>query len=368
MSGFVAVTADPQPVSWLARITGPVGVLIGVGIALLVLNRPSEKDVFLQQQLATFDSLGEAQQRVLRADEYFERQSEQTRRELRELHEYVRANPGVQQQLDTFHEWWTSLGWAEHQAFEQIEDPSQRIETIRQQYWEDLRTQQTLLINFNLSSFFTSMEGGRSGLPELQLSYAAYVRVVDSVMPQDSLSAERALELTALSESEDQILQKTIWLLRDIRDTDQTFEIVDQVADQLLVHSDDPEWNAEFAVWLQTSRLRQQQDPARGRFQKVARAINMGLLLKQATDQLGNRLQQRLGTDPQRIVEAFAGIRDAQQKRNLMSADPVSARDRLETMAADVEGTPESRIVKQLNQLNNERRTYLLSLLSKARQ
>ncbi|MCA9061581.1 MAG: hypothetical protein KDA96_00900 [Planctomycetaceae bacterium] len=348
--------------------------IVGSAVAFLVAWRTPPEQEAMAAQMKEFEALGEAQERVIRADEYIQTLSPSHREELQKLHQYLQDKPETQRKLDQYYHWWESLAWSDYQDFERIADPVERIDEKRQRFERDVQEQTTLAFDFRLSSLFPyRMTGGFNNsssaaeeemLPHLDLSLPSFANILNAARPDETLSPDRTSTLASFNHANDRVLQKTIWLLQDISEAADPFPIIDQVAANILQWGDNASWNESFQSWIDESRRLEKGATAGGGFERARRGLVISLLLKEAATQLRDDLKKRMDTDQQKIIETFAAISDPQERRRVMTLEPAAARARLETLSSE---TREGQLLQQLSDLESQRHTYVLQLLQKAR-
>jgi hypothetical protein len=338
----------------------------GVLLAILIWGRATPAEITARQQLAEFVELSPAvQERVQLAWRAFREQDLDGQTRVLELHQAVTREPQLANTLERYTTWWTSLKDLERDELRALGEP-ELLKEITSRYAADQSQQQAseITVVFNPWLFFGRF-GGRGGdrsrppegepgsdrtLSPLTLTTSQYADLMQQVVDAPGLDIEVPEMATKLTAPENRLLLNCLLLQNATlaeQPTEQRIEVLRVVNDLLLEKVPDPEWCAEYRRRIERS-------------QSVSRWYSVlipQLMVRSLVLQMGQRLRGQISLDEDAVIDEFAAITDANERRDLMVRRPEDAVRRIEQKvfaSQQATDSPERQLVRMF--LANEQR------------
>jgi hypothetical protein len=328
-------------------------VLLGTCISAFVWGRNSEERNYLTQQLKKFQSLEHEQKNNVRKS-YALLKSMPARKQadIEQIHQQTLANPELQETMDRYFEWWSSLSQAEWDSFEEL-SAEERLAFVKSRWSKPKEaTLEEIVVEFTGPSSVR--------MPTLRLSFRNYWSIISETVPDEHRDETLRKELEQLKSDKHRALLLTLALFERFSNPAQRREL-DQPGDLLkaamLRHIEDEAWLAKFRSMAQ--------DLDRKPFGRAWMFMTASSMLDKATIVLGDDLRKQFPVTPEQILAAFESLpnetdADKSFKRELMTMSSDEARKRLELLA-QTSGTqsPEQQLVNRYNKFIRDRQRFL---------
>jgi hypothetical protein len=328
-------------------------VLLGTCISILVWGRNSEERTYLTQQLNKFQSLEPEQKDNVRKS-YVLLKSMPARKqtEIEQIHQQTQANPELQETMDRYFEWWSSLSQAEWDSFEEL-SAEERLTFVKSRWRKS-----TEAIPEEIVVEFTGPSSVR--MPTLRLSFEDYWSIISETVPNEHRDETLRKDLEQLKSDKHRALLLTLSLFERFSNPTQRREL-DQPGDLLkaamLRHIKDEAWLAKFRSMAQ--------DLDRKPFGRAWMFMTASSILDKATIVLGDDLRKQFPVTSEQILAAFESLpnetdADKSFKRALMTMSSDEARKRLELLAQTTGNqSPEQLLVNRYNKFIRDRQRFL---------
>ena len=328
-------------------------MLLGTCISVFVWGRNSEERTFLTQQLNRFQNLKPEQKNtVQKSYELLKSMPARKQTEIEQIHQQTQDNPELQETMNRYFEWWSSLSQAEWDSFEEL-SAEERLAFVKSRWSKPKEaTLEEIVVEFTGPSSVR--------MPTLRLSFEDYWSIISETVPNEHRDETLRKELEQLKSDKHRALLLTLTLFERFSNPAQRREL-DQPGDLLkaamLRHIKDEAWLAKFRSMAQ--------DLDRKPFGRAWMFMTASSILDKATIVLGDDLRKQFLVTSEQILAAFESLPNATDadksfKRELMTMSSDEARKRLELLA-QTSGTqsPEQQLVNRYNKFIRDRQRFL---------
>lgn len=328
-------------------------MLLGTCISAFVWGRNSEDRTYLTEQLNKFQSL-EAEQKNNVRKSYALLKSMPARKqtEIEQIHQQTKTNPELQETMNHYFEWWSSLSQAEWDSFEEL-SAEERLAFVKSRWRKS-----TEAIPEEIVVEFTGPSSVR--MPTLRLTFEDYWSIISKTVPNEDRDETLRKELEQLKSDKHRALLLTLTLFERFSNPGQRRELEqpgDLLKTAMLRHIKDEAWLEKFRSMAQ--------DLDRKPFGRAWMFMTASSILDKATIVLGDNLRKQFPVTSEQILAAFESLpnetdADKSFKRELMTMSSDEARKRLELLA-QTSGTqsPEQQLVSRYNKFLRDRQRFL---------
>ena len=328
-------------------------VLLGTCISAFVWGRNSEERTYLTEQLNKFQSLEPEQKNNVRKS-YALLKSMPARKqtEIEQIHQQTHSNPELQETMDRYFDWWSSLSQAEWDSFEEL-DAEERLAFVKSRWSKSNEaTPEEIVVEFTGPSSVR--------MPTLRLSFADFWSIISETVPNEDRDNALRKELEQLKSDKHRSLLLTLSIFERFSDPNQRRELEqpgELMKAAMLRHIDDEAWLARFRSMVH--------DLDRKPFARAWMFMTASSVLDRATIVLGDDLRKQFPVTSEQIVEAFESLPDKTDadksfQRALMTMPSDEARKRLELLAQTTRNqSPEQQLVNRYNKFIRDRQLFL---------
>ncbi|MFO1002487.1 MAG: hypothetical protein U0936_19325 [Planctomycetaceae bacterium] len=328
-------------------------MLLGTCISVFVWGRNSEERNYLTQQLNKFQSLEPDQKKnVQKSYALLKSMPARKQTEIEQIHHQTQENPELQETMDRYFEWWSSLSQAEWDSFEEL-SADERLTFVKSRWRKSTEAAPEEIV-----VEFTGPPSVR--MPTLRLSFEDYWSIISETVPDEHRDETLRKELEQLKSDKHRALLLTLTLFERFSNPAQRREL-DQPGDLLktamLRHIKDEAWLTKFRAMAQ--------DLDRKPFGRAWMFMTASSMLDKATIALGDDLRKQFPVTSEQILAAFESLpnetdADKSFKRELMTMSSDEARKRLELLAQTTSNqSPEQQLVNRYNKFIRDRQRFL---------
>ena len=309
------------------------GVALGCAAALAVIETRSQEHKRLQSQLEEFRNLDAEQQKMVKASyAEFNLQTADRKNEIIALHKAVQAAPELNQELERYFAWWSSLSRSEWDSFPDM-NREQQIAFAKARINKRTESSAVVVVEFT--------GRGQMALQPLHLRLDEYERIINRLCLDSPIPGDVTEEVNQLSSPEHKALANSFWLFEQFKNATDREEVLlrsEKILKDLMTDVSDDAWRNQFQQIIKENSDR--------RFFKFWMFQNLLVILKQSTMVLGHKLQAEFPVSDEEIVAAFANLSDKERQYSLMTMPSDEARSRLEFLAQlNRPQTPEQKLL-----------------------
>ena len=214
-----------------------VGLAIGCAGAVAIVGASSEEHTLLKSRSHEFDLLDADQQKIVKASyAEFSLQTKDRQNEIVALNQAVQADPELNQSLERYSDWWSSLSQSEWDSFpgmtreQQIAFAKARI---------NKRTESSTAVVVEFSGW------GQTSLQPLHLTLEECERIITLSLQDVDIPDDVTSEISQLQSSEHRSLAYSLWLFDQFqRSTDRDALVLqgEKILKSVLNNVGDDEW------------------------------------------------------------------------------------------------------------------------------
>lgn len=310
-----------------------VGLAIGCIGAVAFVGTNSEEHSLLKSRLREFSDLDTDQQKMVKASHAeFSLQTKARKSEINALNQAVQADPELNQALERYSDWWSSLSRSEWDSFPGM-TREQQIAFAKARINKRAESSAVAIVEFT--------GWGQTSLQPLHLTLEECERIITLSLRDIKIPDAVSAEVNLLHSPEHRSLAYSLWLFDELQHSAGREALVLQsqkILSSVLANVSDDSWRMQFEEIIEENSDR--------RFFKFWVFQNLLVILKQSTMVLGNRLTKEFPVSEEEIVAAFVSLEDKDRQHSLMTMPSDESRTRLEFLAQlNRAQTPEQKLL-----------------------
>ncbi|RLT07224.1 MAG: hypothetical protein DWI22_10415 [Planctomycetota bacterium] len=310
-----------------------VCIALGSVAAVAVVGRSSAEHALLSSHLLEYRELSEDQRKMVKASfAEFSIQTDDRQRDISALHEAVQNDLELQDGLERYFAWWSSLSQSEWDSFPEMTREHQ-IGFAKARINKQTETEETIVVDF--------ADWGQTSLQPLHLTIDECGQIIMDSLKDTEIPPEIAREVHLLKSPEHRSLALSLWLFERFRvDLDREARAVQskEILQAVLANVSDAAWEAEFEQIIAENSEKS--------FFRFWLLRNLLVIIDESTMALGNKLMKKFPVSEDEIVGAFVNLEDKSRQYALMVMPADEASTRLEFLAQSSRAqTPEQKLL-----------------------
>ena len=310
-----------------------VGLAIGCAGAIAFVGTSSEEHALLKSRLREFSDLDTDQQKMVKASHAeFALQTKIRKSEIKALNQAVQGDPELNQALERYSDWWSSLSRSEWDSFPNM-TREQQIAFAKARINKQAESSAIVVVEFT--------GWGPTSLQPLHLTLDECERIITLSLRDTHIPDAVSAEINQLRSPEHRLLANSLWLFDEFQHSADSEALVLQsqkIMNSVLANISDDSWRIRFE-----KNIEENSDQ---KYFKFSVFQNLLVILKQSTMVLGNRLMKEFPVSEEEIVAAFVNLEDKDRQHSLMTMPSDESRTRLEFLAQlNRAQTPEQKLL-----------------------
>ncbi len=310
-----------------------VGLVIGCAGAVAFVGASSEEHSLLNSRLREFSDLDADQQKMVKASyAEFSLQTKVRKSEINALNQAVQADAELNQALERYSDWWSSLSRSEWDSFPGM-TREQQIAFAKARINKRAESSAVVIVEFT--------GWGQTSLQPLHLTLDECERMIALALRDIQIPEAVSAEVNQLHSPEHRSLAYSLWMFDEFQQSTDREALVlrsQKILKSVLANVSDDSWRIQFEKIIEENSDR--------RFFKFWVFQNLLVILKQSTMVLGNRLTKEFPVSEEEIVAAFVNLEDKDRQHSLMTMPSDEARTRLDFLAQlNRAQTPEQKLL-----------------------
>ena len=328
-----------------------VGLAIGCAGAIAFVGASSEEHSLLKSRLHEFSDLDTDQQKMVKASyAEFSLQTQDRKSEINALNQAVQADPELNQALERYSDWWSSLSRSEWDSFPGM-TREQQIAFAKARINKRADSSAVVIVEFT--------GWGQTSLQPLHLTLDECERIITLSLREIQIPDAVSAEVNQLRSPEHRSLAYSLWQFDEFQhsaDRETLSLRSEKILKSVLANVSDDAWRMQFEKIIEENSDR--------KFFKFWELQNLLVILKQSTMVLGNRLTKEFPVSEDEIVAAFVSLEDKERQHSLMTKPSDEARTQLELLAQlNRAQTPEQKLLVKFMAFARDRQRLIGAIL-----